>query len=165
MALGQLTLSSCALTNDGKEPERHKWLVGMIPQKDTAKPVTVLFGGNVVVFDNKDKARPAAAWEWVKFFTNKDNSAVFPIKTGYMPMRKSAVENPEVKAAWEKDPQGKQAFELTDFTRAEPQIPAWQDIRTILADALLATITGKMTAKAALDDAATKANKLIDEKK
>lgn len=154
-----------AMTNEGKEPEKHKWLVGMIPQKDTAKPVTVLFGGNVMVFDNKDKARPAAGWEWVKFFTNKDNSAVFPIKTGYMPLRKSAADNAEVKAAWEKDPQGKQAFALTDLTRAEPQIPAWQDIRTILADALSATITGKQTAKEALDAAAQKANKLIEEKK
>jgi ABC-type glycerol-3-phosphate transport system substrate-binding protein len=154
-----------ALTADGKEPEKHKWLIGMIPQKDPNKPISVLFGGNVIVFDNKDKARPAAGWEWVKFFTNKENSAVFPIKTGYMPLRKSAAENAEVKANWEKDPQGKQAFDLSDFVRAEPQIPAWQDIRTILADALTATITGKMAAKAALDDAAMKANKLIEEKK
>ena len=154
-----------ALTADGKEPEKYKWSIGMIPQKDTAKPISVLFGGNVVVFDNKDKARPAAGWEWVKFFTNKENSAVFPIKTGYMPLRKSAAENAEVKANWEKDPQGKQAFDLSDMVRAEPQIPAWQDIRTILADALTATITGKMSAKAALDEAAAKANKLIDEKK
>ena len=56
-------------------------------------------------------------------------------------------------------------FRSSEFVRAEPQIPAWQDIRTILADALTATITGKMAAKAALDDAATKANKLIEEKK
>ena len=154
-----------ALTADGKEPEKYKWSVGMIPQKDPNKPISVLFGGNVVVFDNKDKVRPAAGWEWIKFFTNKDNSAAFPIKTGYMPLRKSAAENPEVKANWEKDPQGKQAFDLSDLVRAEPQIPAWQDIRGILQDALTATITGKMTAKAALDDAASKANKLIEEKK
>lgn len=154
-----------ALSNDGKDPEKYKWSVGMIPQKDTAKPISVLFGGNVVIFDNKDKARPAAGWEWVKFFTNKENSAVFPIKTGYMPLRKSAADNAEVKANWEKDPQGKQAFDLSDLVRAEPQIPAWQDIRGILQDALTATITGKMGAKAALDDAASKANKLIEEKK
>ena len=48
---------------------------------------------------------------------------------------------------------------------ARTALPAWQDIRGILQDALTATITGKMTAKAALDDAASKANKLIEEKK
>ena len=66
---------------------------------------------------------------------------------------------------WEKDPQAKQAFDLTKYAKPEPNITAWQDIRDILQNALTAVITQKMTAKAALDDAAKQANKLIDEKR
>jgi maltose-binding protein MalE len=70
-----------------------------------------------------------------------------------------------MKAHWEKEPQAKQAFDLTAYARPEPGIPAWQDIRTLLQNALTAVVTGKSTAKAALDDAANQANRLIDEKR
>ena len=70
-----------------------------------------------------------------------------------------------MKAHWERLPQAKQAFQLAAFARAEPQAPAWQDIREILASALTAVITQKQTAKVALDEAAAKANRLIDEKR
>jgi sn-glycerol 3-phosphate transport system substrate-binding protein len=144
--------------------ERFKWGIGMIPQKDTAKPVTVMFGGNVALF-RSTPLKQAAGWEWIKFFTDKDQTAVWSVKSSYMPLRKSSAEHPDIKALWDKDPQAKQSFDLTKYAKPEPNITAWQDIRDILQNALTAVITQKMTAKAALDDAAKQANKLIDEKK
>ena len=150
-----------------KAAAKPKWGVGLIPQKDVAKPATVMFGGNITVLRSPkgQELRQAGAWEWIKFFTNKENAATWAVKSSYMPIRKSAAENADVKALWVKYPQAKQAFDLTPHARPEPNITAWQDIRTLLQDALTAVTTGKMTAKAALDDAASKANKLIDEKR
>jgi ABC-type glycerol-3-phosphate transport system substrate-binding protein len=144
--------------------ERFKWGVGMIPQKDTAKPQTVMFGGNITVF-RTTPIKQAASWEWIKFFMDRDQTVQFAIKSSYMPTRKSAAESADMKAHWEKEPQAKQAFDLTPYARPEPGIPAWQDIRTLLQNALTAVVTGKSTAKAALDDAANQANRLIDEKR
>jgi sn-glycerol 3-phosphate transport system substrate-binding protein len=144
--------------------ERFKWGIGMIPQKDPNKPVTVMFGGNITVLKTTP-IKQAAAWEWIKFFTDKDQTVTWSIKSSYMPLRKSAADHPDLKAWWEKDPQGKQAFELTKYARPEPNITAWQDIRDVLQKALAAVITQKQTPKAALDDAAKQANKLIDEKR
>jgi ABC-type glycerol-3-phosphate transport system substrate-binding protein len=147
-----------------KETAKNTWGIGMIPQKDVAKPVTVMFGGNVTVF-RTTPIKQAASWEWVKFFTDKAQTVDWAIKSSYMPLRKSAAENPDMKALWQTDPQAKQAFDLTQYARPEPNITAWQDIREVLQNALTAVVTQKMTAKQALDDAANQANKLIDEKR
>ncbi len=145
--------------------EKFKWGAGMIPQKDPAKPVTVLFGGNIVVFKTTP-IKQAASWEWVKFFNEKDQTVLSAIRSSYMPSRRSAAEHPDLKAHWERvDPQGKQAFDLTPYAVAEPSITAWQSIRDVLKEALASVITQKQTAKAALDDAARQSNKLIDEKR
>jgi len=143
---------------------KNKWGIGMIPQKDPSKQVTVMFGGNVAVF-RTTPIKQAASWEWVKFFTDKDQTVNWAIKSSYMPLRKSAADSPDMKQLWQTDPQAKQAFDLTPFARPEPNITAWQDIRDVLQNALTAVITGKATGKAALDDAANQANKLIDEKR
>ncbi len=137
----------------------------MIPQKDPAKPVTVLFGGNIVVFKTTP-IKQAAAWEWVRFFNEKDQTVFMATNSSYMPSRRSAAEHPDMKAHWERtDPQGKQAFDLTPYARAEPSIAAWQSIRDVLRDALASVTTQKQTAKVALDEATRQANKLIDEKR
>lgn len=152
------------VTDKATNRERFKWSIGMLPQKDVSKPVTVMFGGNVALF-RTTALKQAASWEWIKFFTDKDQTVSWSIKSSYMPLRKSAADHPDIKAQWEKDPQAKQAFDLNRYAKPEPNIAAWQDIRDLLTKAITAVITQKMTAKAALDDAAVQANKLIDEKR
>jgi multiple sugar transport system substrate-binding protein len=147
-----------------KDGSKQKWGIGLGPQKDPAKAATVMFGGNVTVFKTAP-IKQAASWEWIKFFTDKESTVAWAIKSSYMPLRKSAAENADLKALWQTDPQAKQAFDLTQYARPEPNITAWQDIRDILTNALTAVITLKSTSKAALDDAAKQANKLIDEKR
>lgn len=143
---------------------KFKWGIGMIPQKDVKNPATVMFGGNVTVFVTSP-IKQAASWEWIKFFTDVDQTVAWSIKSSYMPIRKSAANHADLKAQWEREPQAKQAFDLTPYARPEPNITAWQDIREILQNALTAVITAKSTSKAALDDAAKQANKLIEEKR
>jgi ABC-type glycerol-3-phosphate transport system substrate-binding protein len=150
-------------TLEGGRP-KFSWGIGMIPQKDPAKPATVMFGGNIAVF-RTTPLKQAASWEWIKFFMDREQTVRWAVASSYMPTRRSVIDSPEMKAHWEAEPQAKQAFDLTPYARPEPNITAWQDIRTMLQDALTAVVTGKATAKAAVDGAATEANRLIDEKR
>jgi ABC-type glycerol-3-phosphate transport system substrate-binding protein len=152
------------IVDEATKKERFTWGIYMIPNKDASKPQTVMFGGNITVFKT-NPLKQAASWEWIKFFTDKDQTVQWAIKSSYMPLRKSSAESAAMKQYWDTDPQGKQAFDLSKFAKPEPNITAWQDIRDLLTAAMVSVTTGKMTAKAALDDAATKANKLIDEKR
>jgi multiple sugar transport system substrate-binding protein len=143
--------------------ERFRWSVGLIPQKDPAKPVTVTFGGNIVLFKSTP-LKQAAAWEWVKFFSDREQTVTWSIASSYMPLRRSAADSGDLKALWQKSPQAEQAFRLAPYARPEPNIAAWQDIREVLANALSAVITQRSPPKAALDAAARQANRLIEQK-
>jgi len=165
VANAQTSSTSYTFMRDAmKDGAKQKWGIGLIPQKDPAKPATVMFGGNVTVFKTTP-IKQAASWEWIKFFTDKESTVAWAITSSYMPLRKSSAEDANLKQLWQTDPQAKQAFDLTQYARPEPNITAWQDIRDILSGALTAVITQKSTPKAALDDAANQANKLIDEKR
>jgi multiple sugar transport system substrate-binding protein len=161
---GRSFLKDLIVDKEAGGKERFKWSIGMIPQKDPAKPATVMFGGNITVF-RTTPLKQAASWEWIKFFMDREQTVEWSIKSSYMPTRKSAAQHPALKTFWEAEPQAKQAFDLTAYAKPEPNITAWQDIRTILQDALTAVITQKSTAKAALEDAARQADRLIEEKR
>ena len=103
--------------------------------------------------------------EWLKLLVEQDQTALWYWLSGVGPLLQSAAEHPDSKALWEKEPQAKQAFELVKFARPEPNLPAWQDVREVLQTALTSVLGGKVAARAALEDAAKQANKLLDEHK
>ncbi|HEX2036639.1 MAG TPA: ABC transporter substrate-binding protein [Chloroflexota bacterium] len=140
---------------------RFQWGIGMIPQRDPAKPVTVTFGANLSVFKSTP-LKQAAAWEWIKFFSERDQTVAWSIKSSYMPVRKSAAEHSDMKAFWLQHPPAEQAFRLAQYARPEPSIAAWQEIRELLTNALSAVIAQRVPAKAALEEAARQANRLIE---
>jgi sn-glycerol 3-phosphate transport system substrate-binding protein len=150
------------MTDKGKKAEPFKWSLLLPPQADPAKPKTVMFGANVTVFKTT-ALKQAAAWEFIKWFTDAPQTVKWSIASSYMPIRKSAATTADLKASWDKNPQAKNAFDLIGVSYPEPNVPGWQDTRNYLADAMTAVISGKSAAKAAIDEAATKANKIITE--
>ncbi len=54
----------------------------------------LFYGTNVTVFASGTKEQKQAAFEYIKFLTNTENTAYFAAQTGYIPVRKSAKENP-----------------------------------------------------------------------
>jgi multiple sugar transport system substrate-binding protein len=144
--------------------DRFKWSIGLLPQKDPAKPVTLVTGGSVAVFKGSAHEQ-AASWEWLKFLLDRDQTAMWSVRTGCVPVRKSAVDNIELKAHWERETQGRQAFELLRYARPEPNLPAFQEIRELLQIALATTLTGRSPAKTVLEETAKQANKVLDERR
>ncbi|HVR88136.1 MAG TPA: ABC transporter substrate-binding protein [Candidatus Limnocylindria bacterium] len=138
------------------------WSITSIPQTDPAKPRTVQYGANIIVFKSTPE-KQLASWLFVKWFTEKDQTADWAIKSGYMAVRKSAAETDILKASWGKDdPQGKQAFELIGTSIPEPNARGQQDIRTVIEDLLTAVAAGKVTdIDKAVKDAGAKANQIL----
>jgi extracellular solute-binding protein family 1 len=54
-------------------------------------------GTNIYMFDNADDAQKKAAFEFLKYLTSKEAQIKFALDTGYMPIRKSALEDSEYK--------------------------------------------------------------------
>lgn len=66
--------------------------VAAIPQQDQSNPAVIQQGPSIVFFKNKkiSEQQIRNSWEFYKYITNAENSAVFSISTGYEPVRKSS---------------------------------------------------------------------------
>lgn len=95
-------------------------------------------GTNIYMFDNADDAQKKAAFEFLKYLTSKEAQIKFALDTGYMPIRKSALEDSEYK-----DSDSAIAPILADATKnlySRPLIPgsqqAYNDVGSTLEQIL-----------------------------
>ena len=125
-----------------------RWGMARLPQEDPAHPHTVLFGANVSIFNVGDEQQKTAK-AFLKNFVSTENSVRWAIGTGYLPIRKSAAEHPDLKAFWAKAPYNRAAFDCLAFARVEPNVAGWQEVRKAVEDAETAVLTGVKTGKEA----------------
>jgi multiple sugar transport system substrate-binding protein len=141
------TSSSLAGLELGFNDATH-WGMARIPQEDPAKPATVLFGANVSVF-NVGEAQQQAALAFLKEFTNTENSVRWAMASGYLPLRKSAANHPDLRKSWAEAPYNSAAYDCLPFARVEPNVSGWQEVRKAVEDAETAVLTGLKTGKEA----------------
>jgi ABC-type glycerol-3-phosphate transport system substrate-binding protein len=110
------------------------WDIAVIPHADGVEPVTVMYGGNICVFKSTPE-QERAAWKFVQFFTSPAVTARWARETGYLPVRKSAVELPEMKAFYQENPRARHVYEILPMAKGEPNVVGWQEIRSQLEDA------------------------------
>ncbi|KXO98741.1 ABC transporter substrate-binding protein [Tsukamurella pseudospumae] len=76
-------------------------------------------GAGVAVAEGISAERKAAAVKFIEFLTNTANTAKFSQGTGYMPVRKAAVDEPTMKAFIEKNPNYGTAVKQLPLTRVQ----------------------------------------------
>ena len=69
--------------------------VSAIPEYKNNK--SIVSGTNVAIFKMKDKKKEKSAWEFIKWFTDTKQTARFSEMTYYMPVRKSAMQENNIK--------------------------------------------------------------------
>jgi len=104
-----------------------------------------------------------ASWLFIRWFAEKDPNVRWAQDANYFPIRRSAAESPEMQAYMEKWPQYKTAFGFLEWGKGEPVVPAYQDMRGLIGDAITAVVTGMATPQEALDFAVEEANALLAE--
>lgn len=112
-------------------------------------------------------AEQAAAWELVKFLDAPEQIAGFAIASGYVPIRTSAAESPEVQAYWAANPAYRVAYDQL-LQRGGPAangsvIGAYQGVRDAVRDALAAMLTEGRTPAAAVAQAQRRATAAIED--
>ena len=154
------TTSSIPFLKDIADKTGAKWSIANLPQADTAKPKTVQFGANVAIFKSTAE-KQLASWLFIKWMSETDQSAQFAATSYYMPVRKSSADAQILKDYWAKVPQGKQGFDLIQYSSPEPNVRGQQDVRNVVSDMMTSVLAGKATPDAALKAAADKANAIF----
>jgi len=124
--------------------------ISPIPQKDPRHPATVLFGPNVTLFAVPEEQQ-AAAWSFVRWFTEPEQSARWAVATGYIPVRHSAMEHPLIREAWAQWPPNRVPYECMRYARPEPNVDGWQQVRVLVERALVEVMSGTRTARDAAE--------------
>lgn len=140
------------------------WDVAVIPHADAVKPVTVMYGPNVCIFRSAPDAE-REAWSFVKFFISPPITARWARETGYLPIRKSAVSLPEMKAFYARNPRAQRVYQILSVAKPEPNVVGWQEVRGLLSGASRAVLSGGATPQAAAADLKRKADAVLAQSK
>lgn len=123
---------------------------------------SAISGSNVVVFRNADKAKEMAAWNFIKWFTDTEQTAKWSALTNYMPIRKSAMQTQIMKDLLASHDQYKNVYAQLDNAITEPQIPEWFEMRPELEKTIETALLKRNTPQQALDAFAKKLSDAIE---
>jgi multiple sugar transport system substrate-binding protein len=132
--------------------------------KHPAHPRRVPAGGNNVYIFAKDPDQQRAGWEFIKYITGPEGTTITAQGMGYLSVRKSPLQRPELMGDFlRKTPNAAVTYRQLDEMVPWYNFPGRGGTRIykLVQDALQDAFLLKRTPKAALDEAAEQANRLI----
>jgi ABC-type glycerol-3-phosphate transport system substrate-binding protein len=145
------------------------WKVIALPHAQGEEPASTVYGANIMAVAEDDAERDLAKWLFIKYWTSYDSQKTWVTGTGeirassYMPIHRSMLDDADLKAHLEKNPQFAEAVMYLGIGVVEPQLAGQQAVRDILEDAYLKVINGE-DVKATLDAAAAEATEAFKRK-
>jgi ABC-type glycerol-3-phosphate transport system substrate-binding protein len=131
--------------------------------KNAAVPLS---GANLSIVAGLKAEEKAAAQTFILWLTGKEGTLKWATaKTGYMPVRKSALETNEWKDFVKANPEYAALGSAVENGTVQPNIPSWQAIQNEITTAVQKVLLGQADAKTALDEAAKKANEILAKQK
>lgn len=116
----------------------------------------------VMVETGKDRTKDGA-YEFMKYFTENPQQAKWSMATGYIPVRKSTLDDPDYKAYTEENPQALIPFNQSMHASPDPIDPTGGKIFDALSIAADQVEIENVPADAALKEAAKTAQAALDE--
>jgi hypothetical protein len=110
------------------------WGVARAPAIADSEVVNSYGSGQGILHHTEDADR--ASWLFIKWLTEREQTARWAAVSGYFPVRISAVTHISMTEKMADDPQYAQAFDLLPLGRSEPGIRGYNAIRAIIQDAV-----------------------------
>ena len=149
--------------NDSAVGNKFIWRAYGVPAMDGAEGKTLAQGTNIGIFRQGFNASgkipdevQEGAWEFLKYLCETEVTVKWAMETGYMPVRRSAAEHPDMRAYFEKNPNFENAFNVLDTAQFEPKPIWWDNVRTIFTREIDGVLGGRRTAQEGLDKAIEK---------
>jgi len=135
---------------------------GIAPCPSGTDSGKILFAGtNLAIFSGSSPEKQKASWEFIKWLTNTENTAKWSMKTGYLPVRTSAIQSSSYRTFLEENEKYKIGIEELDRAVVAPRVPAWQSIRGIIDDTVFNSIVAREDVRTSLNQAANTANEFL----
>lgn len=140
--------------------------VAVAPIPGDAKGPSLPGGGSIwIVGKGKSDEQQAAAWDFAAWLNEPEQQAAWHVGTGYVPVRKSAISDPAVKALWAAKPPFRVAYDAllapTDVDVAGPVIGPYKEFRAAIVGAIERMFVQGQDPAAALKQAQQEADAAI----
>jgi len=146
-----------------KEGRPHAdWDLTIIPHAEGCEPVTVLFGANICMFKTSPEVQ-RGAWEFIKYFISTEVTAEWAAKSGYLPVRRSALKTDILQKYFAAAPRALEPLRALEHARAEPSLEGWQEIRNYIFDAECAAVSDDTPVDEIVETLDKKADRVLEE--
>ncbi|MEK7271116.1 MAG: ABC transporter substrate-binding protein [Planctomycetota bacterium] len=140
--------------------DRPAWTIAAFPSAEGCPGATILYGGNLCIFKSTP-SREKAAWKFLKFFSSTAQTAAWSERTGYLPVRASALREAAYEKFLEAHPRNRVPVDSLAFARPEPSAKGWQAVRGRLEDAVARLLGGGDPVEAILSDLQREADRAL----
>lgn len=136
--------------------------IGLAPPPGDKKKAVFIAGTNIAVFRKAEQKEKEAAWRFIKWFISPQVQARWAISTGYLPVRKSALELQIVKQHLQDVKGLRDVWTSLDYALIEPRAPGWLVGRRLLSDVGIEPILrGEMPIEETLDRCAQEVDRAL----
>ena len=108
----------------------------------TNEPILNLYGGGLIMGNSGDVNRMVAAYQWMKYISNTENSAVWSTESGYGFVRSSSADHPLIAEKRAELPQYDKSLGMVKYGIGEPSVPGYYSVRGEVEKAYAAIING-----------------------
>ncbi len=142
-----------------EQQAKFDWDVAAVPG-GPAGPVVNAGGGNFVIFSKTAADKQKAAWTFIKWMTAPENTAEYSTKSGYLPVRTSALQVPAMVDYGKQSPKTLKAIQIAlKYGKSRAVSAVFEKaINQYMNPALQDILLGTADPKTALDDAVKKSN-------
>ncbi len=138
--------------------KKMRFTVGIAPMPRDKKKEVIISGTNIGFF-KKDEKTIKEAEKFLRFFLRKDVQIAWVKGTFYLPLRKSVLQEPEMKAHIDSIPGLREALEQLNYASFEPRNEIWFAGRKYLGEAIEKALRGELSPEEALKEAREKIEK------
>jgi ABC-type glycerol-3-phosphate transport system substrate-binding protein len=159
IAMGPITCAGIKFAE-----ENLPWELGIAPLPYIENKSVLLGGAGIVIFAKQSYKRKAAM-SFIKWLTNEENSIRWHKETGYLPIRRSAIESYELQGFHRLNPNYLIPIEQLSYSRPPDFTPYLPQIDQIVRYAIEDIMINKKDPQMTLNNAAEKVNELLKEER
>uniref|UniRef100_A0A7C4GD50 ABC transporter substrate-binding protein n=1 Tax=Fervidobacterium thailandense TaxID=1008305 RepID=A0A7C4GD50_9BACT len=120
-------------------------------------------GTDIIMFSTAKEEEKRAAWEFMKYLISPEVTAYWAVNTGYLPVRRAALQTTIWKQAAKSDPLLEIPLQQIDNAKMDPQLSVWTEIRNVVSTMFNDFINGKVDMETAIKRADAEIKKYLAE--
>lgn len=120
-------------------------------------------GTDIIMFSTAKEEEKRAAWEFMKYLISPEVTAYWAVNTGYLPVRRAALQTTIWKQAAKSDPLLEIPLRQIDNAKMDPQLSVWTEIRNVVSRMFNDFINGRVDMETAIKRADAEIKKYLAE--